>query len=418
MNITFANRVQGVPRSFIREILKIASNKDVISFAGGLPYAPLFPVKEIEEATKSVFAKSGPQSLQYSDSEGYAPLREQIATHYKEKLRIEIPVDQILITTGSQQALDLLGKIFINEGEEVIMEEPGYLGAIQAFSVYQPQFLPVPLHNEGMDIDALAKTLQIHSPKLMYMVPNFQNPSGTCYTAANREQVAALLKGKDVLLIEDDPYGELRFKDEPQPSFKTYLPDQTIMLGTFSKIVVPSFRIGWIVAPKFIMEKLVVMKQAADLHTNFFSQMILHAYFEMFDNKAHIRKVSEAYGKQCDAMVNAIKKYFPVGVQYTQPEGGMFLWVTLPENLSSAELLEMAMKKNVVFVPGNQFYTNRISDVNTFRLNFTCSDEETIDRGIKLLGDAIAELIQLKVPSRISFIESYFSAFSHLGSLK
>jgi 2-aminoadipate transaminase len=416
MNISFANRVHGVPRSFIREILKVAGDKDVISFAGGLPYAPLFPVKEIEEATKRVLAKSGPQSLQYSDSEGYVPLREQIAMRYKEKLGIDTPVDQILITTGSQQALDLLGKIFINEGDEVIMEEPGYLGAIQAFSVYQPKFLSVPLHNEGMDIAGLAKTLQTHNPKLMYTVPNFQNPSGTCYSAANREQVSALLKGKDILLIEDDPYGELRFKGEPQPSFKTYLPDQTIMLGTFSKIVVPSFRIGWIVAPKFIMEKLVVMKQAADLHTNFFSQMILHAYFEMFDNKAHIRKVSEAYGKQRDAMVNAIKKYFPTDVQYTQPEGGMFLWTTLPEGISSAELLELAMKKKVVFVPGNQFYTNRTGDVNTLRLNFTCSNEETIDKGIQILGEAIKELIQSKEPGRISFIDNYFSSFSHLSS--
>lgn len=417
MNISFANRIHGVPRSFIREILKVAGDKDVISFAGGLPYAPLFPVKEIQEATNRVLSKSGPQSLQYSDSEGYAPLREQIAKRYKEKLGKEIPVDQILITTGSQQALDLLGKIFINEGDEVIMEEPGYLGAIQAFSVYQPKFLSVPLHNEGMDIDGLSKTLQTHKPKLMYTVPNFQNPSGTCYTATNRAQVANLLKDKDVLLIEDDPYGELRFKGEPQPGFKTYLPDQTIMLGTFSKIVVPSFRIGWIVAPKFIMDKLVVMKQAADLHTNFFSQMILHAYFEMFDNKAHIRKVSEAYGKQRDAMVNAINKYFPNSVKYTQPEGGMFLWATLPEGISSAELLEIAMKKKVVFVPGNQFYTNKTGDVNTMRLNFTCSNEETIEKGIRILGETIEELIQSKTPARTSFIANYLSAFSHSDSL-
>jgi 2-aminoadipate transaminase len=412
MNITFANRVHGVPRSFIREILKIASNKDVISFAGGLPNAALFPVRDIAEATKRVLTESGPLSLQYSDSEGFLKLREQIAQRYKEKLGIEIPVEQILITTGSQQALDLLGKIFINEGDEVIMEEPGYLGAIQAFSVYQPKFLSVLLHNKGMDLDGLAGTLHNHKPKLMYVVPNFQNPSGISYTAENRKKVTDLLRGTDTLLIEDDPYGELRFKGDPQPSFKTYLPDQTIMLGTFSKIVVPSFRIGWIVAPTFIMDKLIVMKQAADLHTNFFSQMILQAYFEMFDNKAHIRKVSEAYGKQRDAMVNAIKKYFPENVKYTEPDGGMFLWVILPENLSSAELLEIAMKKNVVFVPGNQFYTNRTGDVNTLRLNFTCSNEETIDRGIKILGDTIKELMDSKKKLNISnWAVLYLEAF-------
>jgi 2-aminoadipate transaminase len=394
MNTSFANRIHGVPRSFIREILKVASDKEVISFAGGLPNASLFPVNDILAATQKVLADSGPVAMQYSDSEGYSKLRGHIAGRYKAKFGIDIPLEQILITTGSQQALDLLGKVFINEGDEVILEEPGYLGAIQAFSVYQPKFLPVLLHNYGMDIDMLTNTLAKHQAKLMYTVPNFQNPSGVCYSGKNREEVAALLKNTNTILIEDDPYGELRFKGQTQPSFKTLLPEQTIMLGTFSKTVVPSFRIGWVVAPSHIMDKLIVMKQAADLHTNFFCQMILYQYFEMFDNRAHISKISEAYGKQRDAMVVAIQKYFPETVKYTQPEGGMFLWITLPEGTSSVKLLELAMKRKVVFVPGNQFYTNRTEDVNTLRLNFSCSNEETIDRGIKILGDAIRELIK------------------------
>lgn len=394
MHTSFANRIAGVPRSFIREILKTASNKDVISFAGGLPNASLFPVNDILEATQKVLASSGSEAMQYSDSEGYIKLRGYIAGHYKAKLGIDIPLEQILITTGSQQALDLLGKLFINEGDEVVMEEPGYLGAIQAFSVYQPKFLPVLLHPYGLDIEMLKETIKKHHPKLIYMVPNFQNPSGICYTGENRKEVAALLKDSNTFLVEDDPYGELRFKGQSQPSFKTFLPDQTIMLGTFSKTVVPSFRIGWIVAPTHIMEKLIVVKQAADLHTNFFCQMILFQYFEMFDNSIHIEKIREAYGKQRDAMVLAIQKYFPANIQYTQPEGGMFLWITLPDDLSSSKLLDIAMKRKVVFVPGNQFYTNRTADVNTLRLNFSCANEETIDRGMMILGDAIRELIK------------------------
>jgi 2-aminoadipate transaminase len=394
MNTTFAHRIHDVPRSFIREILKIASDKDIISFAGGLPNATLFPVDEILEATKEVLLNSGSKALQYSNSEGFPELRKDIANRYKMKQGLDIPVEQILITTGSQQALDLLGKILINEGDGIVMEEPGYLGAIQALSVYQPVFLPVPLQDDGMNEEILRDTLAKHYPKFIYTVPNFQNPSGISYTTSNREKIASIVKGTDMLLIEDDPYGELRFRGTAKPGFKTLLPDQTIMLGSFSKTVVPSFRIGWIVAPMPVMEKLIVMKQAADLHTNFFCQMILHQYFKMFDNQTHISRVSEAYGQQRDAMIAAIQKYLPSTVKYTEPEGGMFIWITLPDGLSSMKLLEISMKKKMVFVPGNQFYTNRTEDVPTLRLNFTCSNEITIEKGIKLLGEAIRELTQ------------------------
>jgi len=393
MNITFADRIHGVPRSFIREILKVATDKNIISFAGGLPNPSLFPIKELNIATQEVFKNAGSNALQYSNSEGYAELRKTIANQYKNKKGIDVSVDQILITNGSQQALDLLGKVFLNEDDEIIMEEPGYLGAIQAFSVFRPKFLSVPVYQNGMDCEALSKTLTNHNPKMMYIVPNFQNPSGICYTTENREIVAGLLKNSNVLLVEDDPYGELRFKGEAQPGFKKYLPDQTIMLGTFSKTVVPSFRIGWVVAPAEIMEKLIVAKQAADLHTNFFCQMIINQYFTMFDNDVHIRKVSIAYGRQRDAMVSAIKKYFPGEISYTEPDGGMFLWVTLPEGFSSMELLSLTTKKNVVFVPGNQFYTNRTGDVNTLRLNYSCANEEMIDKGIRIMAECIDELI-------------------------
>jgi 2-aminoadipate transaminase len=395
MSIQYADRIQNVPRSFIREILKVASKKDVISFAGGLPNPNLFPIKELQDATQQVFLKHGANSLQYSNSEGYIELRNYIAKQYTHK-GINVSTNQIIITSGSQQALDLLGKIFINENDYVIMEEPGYLGAIQAFSMYRPNFISVPFLEDGIDCSILKRKLYEHTPKFIYTVPNFQNPSGLSYSAENRANVASLLDNVNTFIIEDNPYGELRFKGEVKPDFIKYLPNKTIMLGTFSKIVVPSFRLGWIVAPQDVIEKIIVAKQAADLHTNYFCQLVLSEYFSKYNNEIHIQKVSRAYGNQCNAMITAIEKYFPDTVKFTKPEGGMFLWATLPEGFSSMKLLEETTQKNVVFVPGNQFYTNRTGDVNTFRLNFSCSDEETIEKGIKIIGEAIQKLIHSK----------------------
>lgn len=393
MKPMFAERMDNVPKSFIREILKVAQDKDAISFAGGLPHPGLFPVKELELATSKVF-ESASTALQYSNSEGSAELRNHISRRYKEKLNLDIPISQILITTGSQQGLDLLGKIFINEHDSLIIEEPGYLGAIQAFSVYRPQFIPVILENDGIDTKALKKIFDTHNPRLMYTVPNFQNPSGISYSLEKRKEVAEILKYCQTYLIEDDPYGELRFEGNAKPSFKTLLPDKTILLGTFSKTVVPSFRIGWVVAPEEIMDKLIIAKQAADLHTNFFCQLIISQYFNLFNSQDHIKTICDCYGKQKNAMINAINKYFPSGINYTNPEGGMFLWVTLPEGYSTMNLLKISSKNKVFFVPGNQFYVNRTSDVNTFRLNFSGLNEKRIDEGIKLLAESIIELLK------------------------
>jgi 2-aminoadipate transaminase len=268
----FSDRMSDVPRSFIREILKVAISKDIISFAGGLPNRELFPVEALKQSAIRVFDKSGRDALQYSNTEGYLPLREYIAERYFQKLGITIPVENILIVSGSQQALDLLGKVIINQGDGVIMEEPGYLGAIQAFSCYRPHFLPVTLRNDGIDTTQLAYILKKHEPKLMYTVPEFQNPSGISYSQAVRNEVAKQISGHRLLLVEDNPYIDIRFKDTEQSSFYQLLPEQTILLGTFSKTAVPGMRLGWIVAPNAIMDKLIVAKQAADLHSNNFIQ--------------------------------------------------------------------------------------------------------------------------------------------------
>jgi 2-aminoadipate transaminase len=303
-----------------------------------------------------------------------------------------IDPDNILITAGSQQGLDLLGKTILNEGDNVVIEEPGYLGAIQAFSIYRSRFHPVPVNPDGMDLNMLGKVLSEHPVKLMYCVPNFQNPSGISYSAENRSGVAGLLRQKKTLLVEDDPYGELRFLGQDKQSFHSLIPHNTVLLGSFSKIVIPSFRIGWIAARHDIMEKLIIAKQASDLHTNYFGQRVILQYLKDNNIDDHIAKIREEYGRQRDAMVNAIREYFPPEARYTEPEGGMFLWITLPPGLSAMEVFKKSIAVKVAFVPGDPFYVNR-EQVNTLRLNFSSVDADTIRTGIRRLGDVLKTMV-------------------------
>lgn len=391
MEELFAERIVNVPRSFIREILKVSLDPAIISFAGGLPNRDFFPVEEIRQATDEVFRGHGPDILQYSNSEGLIALREYIAARYLEKKGMVVSPEDILITNGSQQGLDLLGKVLVNTGDGVIIEEPGYLGAIQSLSIYQPTFLPVELTDAGLDVDSLREKSQGHNVKFMYAVPNFQNPSGITYSSSNRRQVAEVVAEQGYFIVEDDPYGELRFCGEHQPSFYSLLPGQTILLGSFSKIVAPGFRVGWIVAPGKIREKLLVAKQAADLHTSGFVQHILVRYLQDHDIDQHIVKIIAAYGSQCKAMVDGIARHLPSDIFWTRPEGGMFLWGRLPANMSSMGLFEHAVQEKVVFVPGDPFYTTK-TDVSTLRLNFSCADGETIEKGILRLARALERM--------------------------
>jgi 2-aminoadipate transaminase len=395
MDSIFADRISDVPRSFIREILKVSIDSTVISFGGGLPNRDLFPVEQLKEATNKVFDTQARNVLQYSSSEGYLELREYISQRYRKKQNLDISVDNILITSGSQQGLDLLGKTLLNDGEGLIIEEPAYLGAIQAFSMYKPTFLPVSVSEEGMDLQRLRRIIATKTPKLMYTAPNFQNPSGISYTEENRRVISDILQGTNTLLIEDDPYVDLRFTGKRKSSFQTLLPDSTILLGSFSKIIAPGFRLGWLVAPTHIMKKLITAKQATDLHTTHFTQSIIVQYLKNNDVDDHINRIIEVYRNQCQAMLNSIKKYFPKSVNYTTPEGGMFLWAELPQNITSLELFELAIKDKVVFVPGDPFYVNR-TGTNTLRLNFSCVDEDTIATGIRRLGNAIEKLMKAK----------------------
>ncbi|WP_419779023.1 PLP-dependent aminotransferase family protein [Maridesulfovibrio sp.] len=393
MPIQFADRMSTVHRSFIREILKVTQDASIISFAGGLPNPELFPVSDLEQAAVKVMRESGPQSMQYSTTEGFEPLRQYIADRYHEKKGIEVSADEILITSGSQQCLDLLGKVFLNSGDNVVIERPGYLGAIQSFSVFEANFLTVGLEEDGPDLAELERVLDENEAKMFYAVTNFQNPSGLTYSAEKRAGVAEVLKDRSVLFVEDDPYGELRFMGEShKPVVRGFLEDNGILLGSFSKVAAPGFRLGWMVCPTEVRDKLIIAKQASDLHTSTFAQRVMHQY--VIDNSLddHIEKIRECYGNQRAAMVKAIDEYFPAEVEVTRPEGGMFLWVTLPEDLSSMDLFDEAIKNKVAFVPGRPFYVDG-SGENTFRLNFSNSDEEHIEEGIKRLGAGIKEFL-------------------------
>ena len=392
MKNLFADRMATTHKSFIREILKVTQDSKVISFAGGLPNPKLFPVREFADACQKVLLQDGENVLQYSTTEGYLPLREFITERYFVKRGMQVSPDEILITNGSQQCLDLVGKVFLNKGDRMIIERPGYLGAIQAFGIFEPEFVPIPLLDDGIDTDLFENALKTGRTKLYHTVINFQNPSGVTYSRKKREKIAGIIKNHDTVLIEDNPYGELRFMGEDLPSMKNYLPDSTVVLGSFSKVVTPGLRLGWICAAPDVMEKIIVAKQSSDLHSNYLSQRAVYQYLVDNDLDEHILNIREVYKKQRDLMVSMIEKHFPEEIKCTKPEGGMFLWVTLPENISSLDLFKPAIKENVAFVPGNAFYVDGGGN-NTLRLNFSNSDEEKIEDGVKRLAEVIKRML-------------------------
>src|SRR5436190_7373210 len=333
MSIRTAARFNHVRRSFVREILKMTERPDMISFAGGLPNPQLIPVDAIAEATRRVLTESGREALQYATSEGYAPLRQWIAERYR-AVGIDVNADCIMIVNGSQQGLDLLGKLLLDRGDHVIVEEPTYVAAIQAFGLYEPTFHSIRTDDDGIDTARLEQTLAAHDAKLIYCMPNFQNPSGISYSEARRVQVGQIARNSSALLIEDDPYGQLRFRGPTPSMLAHHLREQTILMGSFSKTISPGMRMGWLAVPAELMEKLVIAKQAADLHSNYLSQRIIHRFLIDNDFEAHLARLRASYAKQCDAMLGAINSHFPPEVKFTRPEGGMFLWITLPPQMS------------------------------------------------------------------------------------
>lgn len=392
MAYRFAARMGKTPRSFIREILRVTEDRSIISFAGGLPNPALFPVDAIKEAAIDVLTEKPTEALQYSTTEGYLPLREWISERYQKRAGLSIPPENILITNGSQQSLDLIGKICIDKKSPVAIEKPGYLGAIQAFSLYEPQFHPVGLELDGPDIACLEEIVRRYSPQIFYGVPNFQNPSGITYSDEKRREVGEMLSGTDTLFIEDDAYGELRFRGDDLPLVHQFLPENGIILGSFSKIIAPGMRMGWIAAPPEIYEKLITAKQASDLHSNYLSQLIIHQFLASHDIESHLRLIRDSYRRQRDCMVKAMEEFFPQEVTFTRPDGGMFLWATLPDGISSIDLFELAIRKKVAFVPGNPFYTDG-GGSSSLRLNYSNAGPDSIIEGIRRLGEAMKSLI-------------------------
>lgn len=387
----FSRRCQNLPSSFIRDILKITGQKDIISFAGGLPDPELFPLKEIEGSTAAVFKKEGAKLLQYSQSEGIPILKDWICKYYDEKYQLKICPEQVLITNGSQQALDLIGKAFINPGDQIVLEQPSYLGAIQAFMAYEPAILPVAIHKDGIDIQALEALLILHQPKLLYLVSNFQNPSGFTLSLEKREQLTALAVAYGFIIIEDDPYGQLRYEGEHLPPMLAFC-QNSILCGSFSKVVAPGLRIGWVVAQEAIIQKLLVLKQASDLHSNNLSQYITEHFLSNYNLDNHLDKLRASYGEKCQYMFDILKRALPAECRISKPEGGMFLWVEIPEFMDAEELLRETIQQRVLFVPGKYFFTNGKGH-NTMRLNFTNSSKQQIEAGVLVIAEVMEKML-------------------------
>ncbi|PWR75175.1 PLP-dependent aminotransferase family protein [Methanospirillum stamsii] len=387
MSSLFAERMGKTPRSFIRETLKVTECPDIISFAGGLPNPTVFPVRELAEVAKDVISDEGAAALQYATTEGYLPLREWVADRYAHRYGLSVSPDEILITHGSQQCLDLCGKVFIDKGTPVAIEEPGYLGAIQAFSLYEADFVPIKLEYDGPVIDDVRDSME-KKCRFFYGVPNSQNPSGVTWSETKRREVAGIIGSSDSMFIEDDAYGEIRFAGDIPTPVKKYIPDQVVMNGSFSKIITPGMRMGWVCAPKEVMTQLVTAKQATDLHSSILAQRIISRYLSEYPIDSYIRKITETYQKQCECMLNAIKKEFPDSVSYTIPDGGMFIWVTLPDGCSSLEVFNKALEKKIAVLPGIPFYTHGGGE-NTMRLNFSNSSFDQIEEGIRRLSEVL-----------------------------
>ncbi len=378
---------------FVDAMLKAATAPDLISFGGGLPNPISFPVADMEKAVAKVLAENGVRALQYSTTAGYEPLRSFIAERYK-KLGADISADEIIITNGSQQALDMFAAVLIDPGDEILLERPSYLAALQTFHLYDPKVLTVELTDAGANCDELASILKAHKPKFFYAIPNFQNPTGLTYSRETREKVAELVKKSDMLLLEDNPYGELRFRGEGGYSFSHYLGEQCCMMGTFSKTVSPGMRIGWIACKnKALMEKLMAYKQIMDLHTNIFCQMVLAQYLQDNDLDAHMTKIKDLYQHQSEVMMACMEKYLPAEVSYTKPEGGMFIWATMPEGVSAVEVQNAALQKGVLVTAGDPFY-EKDRGVRTMRLNYSNSTDEKLEAGMKILGEVIRSLMK------------------------
>ena len=384
MAFRFADRLAHVPSSFLEELFRVSADPSVISFAGGLPSSALIDVAGLRESILAVMDEEGRTALQYSTTDGFLPLREWIAARYRSRLGVEATAAEIQITNGSQQCLDLFAKIFIDPGDHIGIERPGYLGAVEAFSFYEPVIGSVLLEDDGPDTGDFERFVALNDPKFFYGIPNSQNPSGVTWSQAKRKAIAAILSGTGTVLYEDDAFGELFFDRKPRMPVKRYLPEQAVMSGSFSKIIAPGMRIGWIYAPKEILTSFNSAKQAADLHSNFLCQKIMHRYLTTHNLDDHIATITDAYGRRCRLMCELLDDLLP-GLSHTTPEGGMFLTATLPAGISSRKVFDEGVRQKVAVLPGLPFYVDGGGD-DLIRLNFSSPSEEEIHEGMSRLA--------------------------------
>lgn len=394
MGLKYSSRMEGIKASEIRELLKLTERSEVISFAGGLPAPELFPIEEMKVVSVKVLEEMGTQALQYSATEGYNPLREKIAKRM-EKQGIHKTKDNILVTSGSQQGLDFAGKVFLNPDDYVVCESPSYLGAINAFKAYQCKFIEVDTDDNGMIIEDLERKLASHdNVKMIYVIPDFQNPSGRTWNLERRKELLRVAKKFDLPIVEDNPYGELRFEGEMLPAIKALDDDgRVIFLGTFSKTFCPGLRVGWVCAEEDVLNKFITVKQGADLQCNSMTQREINLYMELYDLDTHVEKIKNVYRARRNLMIETIKQEFPAEVTCTYPEGGLFTWCVMPAHLNARDLMEVAIKRNVAFVPGGSFFPNGGQE-NTFRMNYSNMPEEKIVEGVKRIGEVLREALE------------------------
>lgn len=402
-NTHFAQRTRQMRRSSIREILKLTQQPDVISFAGGLPAPELFPVEQIRAAVERILTEQGARALQYSTTEGLPELREFIATRMSNE-NLTVKPENVVIVGGAQQALDLLARVLMNDGDKVIVENPTYLGELTALRPYRPTYLAAATDEDGLCVDEI-EPLLAQRPAFMYLVPNFQNPQGVTLSLERRLKLVGLLAVYGIPVIEDNPYGHLIYSGEMLPSILELdamnlhtqsVNGHVIYVGTFSKILAPGLRLGWVIAPEVVIDQVVLAKQSADLHTSTFTQMLAYETIKGDFLDGHIARLRDVYRERRDVMLAAMARDFPAGVRWTQPNGGLFLLVTLPQHIKAGDLLQQAIKHKVAFVPGDDFHVNDTGQ-NTFRLNFSNANPELIEIGIQRLGALLCKALQSEI---------------------
>ena len=396
MNYTFSNKIAKLKPSAIREILKAPATDETISFAAGNPAPESFPIKDMEAIAAEIFNESPTMALQYGVTDGYAPLREAIAKRHKNKFNIGKNFDSAIITSGGQQGIELACRVFCNEGDAVICENPTFIGALNAFRSNGAKTVGVPLLNDGVEIDGLEEAIKrTPNAKLLYVIPNFQNPSGITTSLEKRRRIYELAKAYGLIILEDNPYGELRFDGGDIPSIKSMDTDGIVIYcSTFSKILSAGMRVGYVIAPEEIASKMVVAKQTSDVHTNLFFQILAHKYMTQCDLDGHIEDIRAIYRHKCGLMLSAIKEHFPACIRYTEPQGGLFIWCTLPDSIDATAFIKNAADRNVRIVPGVTFNCEENAPSQSFRLNYSTPSDAQIKAGIRILGELAREMMK------------------------